>query len=625
MDCVQQTVRGRGLIPDHCQLKFVNFEIHENHFTHKTVGLSTQLVVRRGWTFQVTLIFHQPIHWSAYNFNLEVQLGDLTERFPVHFSSQCLNPLRWSARVVPENMRSHSVSLQVCPPVISAVASYHLVLHIQSQHDAMCSYGLGTFVLLCNPWCKDDPVSMPLEVQLQEYVHDDYGLVYVGTHQSVRQQPWAFGQYEPGVLEACLQLLQVSTQHQRDRQKDYLWRADPVYLCRVLCAMVNCNDDLGVLAGKWQGSYADGVCPTDWTGSAGILHQWVSSKFNPVRYGQCWVFACVLCTVLRALGIPSRVVTVFNAAHDVNANLMIEEYYSSQGQKFNLSKDSIWWVRLILHSDYFNNCITLGEGEVVKTDMPSVLVNMDSLSLELGEFGSKTVDLTLCSVHIVPLLGVGPRLEVSLDVEQTPSMGDSICLCVTISNHSSHARFLTKHLNAQLKHYNCCPRDSFWKTHRQLEILPGQVLTIHHSIPAAQYKSQMVHDDIVNVAVVIKDTKSKERVLAAQEFNICSHEISIEVEGGDRIQMKKNYTAHVSYTNHCSTALSGAVLCVEGYGLLQSKHEARLGLLQPGESIHTSVSIMTSSPGTKLLQGTFSHSHSPGVVSRSFHEISVHN
>lgn len=47
---------------------------------------------------------------------------------------------------------------------------------------------------------------------------------------------------------------------------------------------------------------------------------------------------------MRVLGIPSRVVTVFNAAHDTDASLTIEEYYSSTGEKLNLSKDSVWLV-----------------------------------------------------------------------------------------------------------------------------------------------------------------------------------------------------------------------------------------------------------------------------------------
>lgn len=54
-------------------------------------------------------------------------------------------------------------------------------------------------------------------------------------------------QYEPGVLEACLQLLQVSPQHLTNGHKDYILRADPVYVSRVVCAMVR-NDKQSQIA-----------------------------------------------------------------------------------------------------------------------------------------------------------------------------------------------------------------------------------------------------------------------------------------------------------------------------------------------------------------------------------------
>lgn len=47
---------------------------------------------------------------------------------------------------------------------------------------------------------------------------------------------------------------------------------------------------------------------------------------------------------MRVLGIPSRVVTVFNAAHDSDGNTTVEEFYSTTGVKLGLSKDSIWLV-----------------------------------------------------------------------------------------------------------------------------------------------------------------------------------------------------------------------------------------------------------------------------------------
>lgn len=45
--------------------------------------------------------------------------------------------------------------------------------------------------------------------------------------------------YEPGVLEACLNLLQVSPRHQKNTRLDYLNRNNPVYISRVVSAMVS--------------------------------------------------------------------------------------------------------------------------------------------------------------------------------------------------------------------------------------------------------------------------------------------------------------------------------------------------------------------------------------------------
>lgn len=56
------------------------------------------------------------------------------------------------------------------------------------------------------------------------------------------------------------------------------------------------------------------------------------------------------------------------------------------------------------------------------------------------------------------------------------------------------------------------------------------VLKLCHTIPYFGYESVLAGDDIVNVAAVIKDVRTKERVLAAQEFNLRSPRISIKVE-----------------------------------------------------------------------------------------------
>ncbi|GLD72752.1 protein-glutamine gamma-glutamyltransferase 2-like protein, partial [Lates japonicus] len=168
---------------------------------------------------------------------------------------------------------------------------------------------------------------------------------------------------------------------------------------------------------------------------------------------------------------------------------------------------------------------------------------------------------------------MSPGLEVSLSINGVPTVGESIPMSVTVTNQSSNPRVLMEYLNAQLKEYNSGPQKSFWKTHREVHIQPHEVLTLKHTIPPSDYESVVADDDIVNLAVVIKDVRTEERVLDTKDFNISSPRITIEIEGGDSIQMKKEHTVQVSFTNNFTKTLSGAVLTVEGSGLLKGKQE----------------------------------------------------
>lgn len=85
-----------------------------------------------------------------------------------------------------------------------------------------------------------------------------------------------------------------------------------------------------------------------------------------------------LSPVMRVLGIPSRVVTVFNAAHDGNGNMIIEEFYTRTGEKFGVSKDSIWLVSLALNHKYtisFCNFLQSALGDFFNSYRCSLSVN----------------------------------------------------------------------------------------------------------------------------------------------------------------------------------------------------------------------------------------------------------
>ncbi|MGH0188201.1 UNVERIFIED_CONTAM: hypothetical protein FKN15_028530 [Acipenser sinensis] len=155
--------------------------------------------------------------------------------------------------------------------------------------------------------------------------------------------------FEADIVHICLELLDVNPKHTKNPGLDCSRRSDPTYVGRVVSAMVNCVDDRGIINGRWDGMYYDGVSPSRWNGSVDILRRWFSCDCQPVRYGQCWVFAAVMCTVMRCLGIPTRPVTNYDSAHDTDGNLTIDEFYTLRyGMKVKESNDSMWnfhvWV-----------------------------------------------------------------------------------------------------------------------------------------------------------------------------------------------------------------------------------------------------------------------------------------
>ncbi|XP_077056001.1 transglutaminase 5, like [Siphateles boraxobius] len=336
---------------DELKLRNVHLQQVQNQLRHKTDGLSSStLVLRRGQPFTILINYDgRPFDPLKEKLVFRIILGPLSVEIPVSVSGNP-SPSQWSAileRSGPDPNPGRTQTVSLFSPASASVGVYTLHLRVETR-GSIRTHVLGQFTLLCNPWCQADSVFMQSEGLRNEYIRNDFGLLFKGSAGNVVSRPWSFDQYEKGILDICMKLLELSPQSQADVRKDLLNRSSPVYIGRVISAMVNSQDDKGVLMGNWSGKYNDGVNPSTWTGSADILRKWAETQFSPVKYGQCWVFAAVMCTVMRALGIPTRVITNFNSAHDTNANMVIEEYFSENGEKLSIGRDSIWnfhvWV-----------------------------------------------------------------------------------------------------------------------------------------------------------------------------------------------------------------------------------------------------------------------------------------
>uniref|UniRef100_A0A667XEG6 Protein-glutamine gamma-glutamyltransferase 2 n=1 Tax=Myripristis murdjan TaxID=586833 RepID=A0A667XEG6_9TELE len=292
--------------------KFLKVDLHcqANNSAHHTSDITTdQLIVRRGQSFLLTLEMSRPFTEGE-----ELHLTAETGKPPSHLDmpSLCSDCGRGQRPDLYDGLQWQ----------ISEQANNAFFYALKTS--------LGSLVVLYNPWCsgkdrgRDKELLSRVKGQNQSDLH-----IY-------------------DMVDICLKMLDINPKHLKDPADDVSARCNPIYVSRVVSAMINSNDDRGVLQGCWDGNYVGGLNPTHWSSSTNILQRWYLNNCHPVKYGQCWVFAAVMCTVMRFLGIPCRVVTNFESAHDTDKSLTIDNFFGHSGVVAKKSRDSVWnfhvWV-----------------------------------------------------------------------------------------------------------------------------------------------------------------------------------------------------------------------------------------------------------------------------------------
>ncbi|XP_049555695.1 protein-glutamine gamma-glutamyltransferase E isoform X2 [Orcinus orca] len=324
-------------------LQSVDWQISLNEQAHHTDKFSSQeLVVRRGQLFYMSLTVYRCLgcnRTATFTASTGPYPSESAKTKAVFPLSKRISGTGWGAQLL--NNKNNVLSISILSPADAPIGRYTLSIEISYEGNDS-TMEVGTFILLFNPWLQADSVFMSNHDEREEYVQEDAGVIFVGRTSYISVIGWNYGQFEEGILNICLSLLDNSLNFRRDPATDVARRDDPQYIGRVLSAMINANDDYGVVSGNWSGNYVGGQDPRNWNGSVEILKRWQSSGFRPVRYGQCWVFAGTLNTALRCLGIPSRVITNFNSAHDTDKNLSVDVYYDPRGRPIDKGSDSVW-------------------------------------------------------------------------------------------------------------------------------------------------------------------------------------------------------------------------------------------------------------------------------------------
>uniref|UniRef100_A0A671WPC7 Transglutaminase-like domain-containing protein n=1 Tax=Sparus aurata TaxID=8175 RepID=A0A671WPC7_SPAAU len=336
----EDEVQPRGFIPagEGLMVQQVDMCQQQNKPNHYTTAYDTgNLVVRRGQEFVVRVTFSRPLA-DGDDFQLEFLIGSNPSASKgslvvVTFNSRHSGP--WMGQIL--EMQGESVLLGITPTPDAIVGKFRTYVAI-SAGSGMQRTKRDTstdLYLLFNAWCPTDAVFLPDGAERSEYVLNDIGVINQGSVGAVSSRNWMYGQFERGVLDACIHILDAS-------RMPIFNRGNIIQLIRKGSAMINSQDDNGVLVGNWSDDYSMGKPPTSWTGSVQILLQYANTGV-PVCFAQCWVFAGVFNTFLRCLGIPSRVITNFNSAHDNTGNLKTELIFKADGTPDRRNtRDSIW-------------------------------------------------------------------------------------------------------------------------------------------------------------------------------------------------------------------------------------------------------------------------------------------
>jgi len=353
------------------------------------------LIVRRGRNFQIWLQSTSVIS-SVSDIGIDAILDQTDET--LHWDSY----LSWNS----EDERSGWVEIDL--PVTHAIGKFDVFIYLRDIQVADFNV-----IVLFNPYTSRDAVYLSSTKKRKEYVENEVGLIWQGTGDDNTGHRWQFDHFEYANLEVSLHALRrlgaahLSNMTIVSRQITYAVGRDLCY-------------------GKWSGKYTTGqppggyVCtsstkctdPSSWNGTSELFDVYRVVN-RPVQYCQCFVFAGVVTTIGRSLGIPTRPVTNFQSAHDTNANRGIEVFYDHNLTSGvykpikRVHEDSVWSFHVWNEMYFDREDIENGDGWQV----------VDSTPQEASAGGNPYTDFPVMQMGPASLKHVKANIDGSYDNE----------------------------------------------------------------------------------------------------------------------------------------------------------------------------------------------------------------
>lgn len=318
-----------GAIPQFAEHLPLNLQEKENSLAHHTdryklVENPERMIVRRAAAFQVEVTGENELdeqcslmHFTAtHTFD-----GDPVEIDIPLFEGSVVPPDAWGCRVVHVDGRDpKKLLVDVHIPKDAAIGEYAFKAQFRpnGRPEILDEVEFPKkVVVLFNPWGQEDDAYLPSDIERDAYLlrESDSIPLLSTTGQSV---DWSFSQFSEDVLDGTFELLNGF---------DSATRKSPAEVARAISTQLNAGRlglegppmvyESGVLLANWQPdpflSVPFALASID---SAQEIFREYRQTGDPVHYGQCWIFAGLFSSSLRALGIPSRTATCDEAGRD---------------------------------------------------------------------------------------------------------------------------------------------------------------------------------------------------------------------------------------------------------------------------------------------------------------------
>ncbi|POI34266.1 hypothetical protein CIB84_001982 [Bambusicola thoracicus] len=595
----------------------VDFLKSQNSVQHHTDAYNTSnLVVRRGQPFLLQLTLSRELR-AADKLSLHFSIGE--RPMEPTGTMMSLNPRStrnvsgWQIAIVKSSGTECTLSVTSAPN--AAVGIYGLMVKTGPN---VYKPENNTVYLLFNPWCEGDIVFLSNEAERKEYVLNDTGYIYVGSAFNIHSKPWNFGQFEESILDACMYLLDKSKLKMSSRR-------DPVVVSRAMSALVNANDDNGVVLGNWSGKYENGTSPMAWIGSVAILQQYYKTK-KPVSYGQCWVFSGVLTTGIFQCGpCPLKAVkegdvylpydSKFVYA-EVNADKVYWRVKEENGRKKytklgvesqsiganistkavgqNRREDITWQYKFPEGSSEERASMKRAVSYLQPSGiMPRSRFAAVPMDVSLGYAGDKDT----VQNEVVPKSGV--QLEITNEKPLCP--GNPIEVTITVKSTVAGSWTVDLASSCQLQSYT-------GKVHANLGYVKQTVKVEGQSevhvplkiMPDAYMKALATVDDEehVHVTAIAEIQGTPEKL--TKEASLSFEYPPIQVQMPETAKVNKDFTCAFIFKNKLNVPLDNCKLMVEGLGIFKMATFDE-GDIQPGRIIKSEVICTPTRVGEKKI------------------------